>query len=199
MQTLWQDVRYGVRMLLKQPGFTLIAVAALAISIGANTAIFSAINALLLRPLPVKDIDRLVSTIALREEFDPFGSSFLEYAAYRDRTHLFVSSGMATQRSFNLIGQGEPEHVRGATVMADYLTTLGIKPVLGRAFSAEEDQPGGPPVALISYALWQKRFAGRADAIGQSLNLDGRSYNILGVMPPGFDLPGVAEVWIPLQ
>src|SRR5207249_7037182 len=156
MQTLWQDVRYGVRMLLKQPGFTLICIAALALSIGANTAIFSAANALLLRPLPVEDIDRLVSTFALREGFDPFACSFLEYAAYRDRTHLFSSSGVATQRSFNLIGQGEPERVRGATVMANYLTTLGVKPVLGRAFSAEEDQPGGPPVALISYALWQK-------------------------------------------
>ena len=199
MQMLWQDVRYGARMLLKQPGFTLIMVAALALSIGANTAIFSAINALLLRPLPVEDIDRLVVSVTLREGFDPFGSPFLEYAAYRDRSHSFVSSGMATQRSFNLIGHGEPERVRGATVMANYLTTLGVKPVLGRVFSAEEDQPGGPPVALISYALWQKRFAGRADAMGQSLNLDGRSYNILGVMPPGFDLPGVAEVWIPLQ
>jgi len=100
MQTLWQDVRYGARMLLKQPGFTLIAVAALAISIGANTAIFSAINALLLRPLPLKDIDRLVSTFALREGFDPFGCSFLEYEAYRDRSHVFSSSGVATQRSF---------------------------------------------------------------------------------------------------
>ncbi|HJW37869.1 MAG TPA: ABC transporter permease [Candidatus Udaeobacter sp.] len=199
MQMLWQDVRYGARMLRKQPGFTLIMVAALALSIGANTAIFSAINALLLRPLPVEDIDRLVVSVTLREGFDPFGSPFLEYAAYRDRGHSFVSSGVATQRSFNLIGQGEPERVRGATVMANYLTTLGVKPVLGRVFSAEEDQPGGPPVALIGYALWQKRFAGRADAIGQSLNLDGRSYNILGVMPPGFDLPGVAEVWIPLQ
>ena len=196
---LWQDLRYGARMLLKQPGFTLITVAVLALSIGANTAIFSAINALLLRPLPVEDIDRLVVSVTLREGFDPFGSPFLEYAAHRDRSHSFASSGVATQRSFNLIGQGEPERVRGATVMANYLTTLGVKPVLGRAFSAEEDQPGGPPVALISYALWQKRFAGRADAIGQSLNLDGRSYNILGVMPPGFDLPGVAEVWIPLQ
>src|SRR6476620_635869 len=158
MQMLWQDLRYGVRMLLKQPGFTLIAVAALAISIGANTAIFSAINALLLRPLPVKDIDRLVSTIALREGFDPFGSSFLEYAAYRDRTHLFVSNGMAPQRYFNLIGQREPERVRGAAVMADYLTTLGVKPVVGRAFSANEDRPGGPPVALISHTFWQKHF-----------------------------------------
>ena len=199
MQTLWQDVRYGARMLLKQPGFTLIAVAALAISIGANTAIFSAINALLLRPLPLKDIDRLVSTFALREGFDPFGCSFLEYEAYRDRSHVFSSSGVATQRSFNLIGQREPERIRGAKVMADYLTTLGIKPVLGRVFSADEDRPGGPPVALISYAFWQNHFAGSPGAIGQSLNLDGKTYTLLGVMPAGFDLPGAAEIWLPLQ
>ena len=199
MEMLWQDLRYGVRMLLKQPGFTLIAVAALAISIGANTAIFSAINALLLRPLPVKDIDRLVSTIALREGFDPFGSSFLEYAAYRDRTHLFVSSGMATQRSFNLIGQREPERVRGAAVTAHYLTTLGVIPVLGRPFSADEDRPGGSAVALISHTFWQKYFAGSAGAIGQPLNLDGKTYTVLGVMPAGFDLPGAAEIWVPVQ
>jgi putative ABC transport system permease protein len=186
-------------MLLKQPGFTLIAIAALAVSIGANTAIFSAINALLLRPLPVEDIEQLISTFALREGFDPFGSSFLEYAAYRDRTHLFASSGVATQRSFNLIGQREPERIRGATVMADYLTTLGVKPVLGRTFSADEDRPGGAPVALISYSFWQKHFAGNAGVIGQPLNLDDKTYTVLGVMPAGFDLPGAAEIWVPLQ
>ncbi len=100
MQTLWTDLRYGARILLKRPALSAIAIAALALSIGANTAIFSAINTLLLRPLPVKDIGRLVFSIALREGFDPFGSSFLEYAAYRDRSHSFVSSGVATQRSF---------------------------------------------------------------------------------------------------
>jgi len=199
MQTLWQDLRYGMRMLLKQPGFTLIAVAALALSIGANTAIFSAVNTLLLRPLPVEKIDQLVFSVALREGFDPFGSSFLEYTAYRDRSHSFVSSGVAAQRSFNLVGRGEPERVRGAAVMANYLTTLGVKPVIGRAFLAEEDQPSGPPVALISYGFWQKHFAGSTGAIAQSLNLNGRSYSILGVMPPGFDLPDAAEIWIPLQ
>jgi len=199
MQTLWQDIRYGVRMLLKQPGFSLICIAALALSIGANTAIFSAANALLLRPLPVEDIDRLVVPVTLREGFDPFGSPFLEYAAYRDRAHFFSSSGVATARSFNLTGRGEPERVRGATVTANYLSTLGIKPVLGRTFSADDDRPGGPPVALISYGLWQKHFGGNADVIRQSLNLDGRNYNIIGVMPPGFDLPGIADVWIPLQ
>jgi len=98
-----------------------------------------------------------------------------------------------------LLGQGEPEHVRGATVMANYLATLGVEPVLGRTFSAQEDRPGGPPVALISYALWQRRFAGSPAVLGQPLSLEGHSYNILGVMPPGFDLPAAAEIWVPLQ
>jgi putative ABC transport system permease protein len=199
MQTLWQDIRYGARMLLKQPGFTLICVLALALSIGANTAIFSAANALLLRPLPVEDIDRLIVPVTLREGFDPFGSPFLEYAAYRDRAHCLASSGVATVRSFNLTGRGEPERVRGATVMANYLSTLGTKPVLGRTILTDDDRPGGPPVALISYGLWQKYFGGNSDVVTQSLNLDGRSYSIIGVMPPGFDLPGIADVWIPLQ
>jgi putative ABC transport system permease protein len=199
MQVLWHDLRYGARILLKQPTFTLIAIAALALSIGANTAIFSAINALLLRPLPVEDIDRLVVAITLREGFDPFGSAFLEYSAYRDRSHVFASSGIAAARSFNLTGRGEPELVRAATVVRDYLATLGTKPILGRLFSVEEDQPGGSPVALISYAFWQKHFSGSASAIGQPLNLDRRSYTVVGVMPLGFDLPGICEVWVPLQ
>jgi putative ABC transport system permease protein len=196
---LWQDIRYGARMLLKSPAYTAIAVAALALSIGANTAVFSAANALLLRPLPVEDIDRLIVPVTLREGFDPFGSPFLEYAAYRDRAHCFVSSGIARARSFNLTGRGEPERVRGATVMANYLSTLGTKPVLGRTFLADDDRPGAAPVALISYGLWQKHFGGNVDVVTQSLILDGRSYNIVGIMPPGFDLPGIADVWIPFQ
>ena len=136
MNTLWHDVRYAVRLLLKQPVFTAIAVLALALSIGANTAIFSAVNALLLRPLPVQNIDQLVFAVSLREGFDPFGSALLEYAAYRDRSHCFTSSGLANARSFNLTNQNEPERLRGAAVMADYLTTLGVKPIRGRAFSA---------------------------------------------------------------
>jgi putative ABC transport system permease protein len=196
---LWQDVRYGTRMLLKSPTYSAIAVAALALSIGANTAIFSAANALLLRPLPVEDIDRLIVPVTLREGFDPFGSPFIEYAAYRDRAHCFASVGVATVRSFNLTARGEPERVRGATMMANYLSTLGTKPVLGRTFSADDDRPGGPLVALISYGFWQKHFGGNAGVVTQSINLDGRSYNIVGVMPQGFDLPGIADVWIPLQ
>src|SRR5262249_18338162 len=199
MQTLWQDLRYGMRMLLKQRSFSLIAIAALALSIGANTAIFSAANALLLRPLPLEDIDRLVVPITLREGFDPFGSPFLEYAAYRDRAHCFASIGVARTGSFNLTGRGESERVRGATVTGGYLSTLGTKTALGRTFTIDDDRLGGSPVVLISYGLWQKHFGGDANVTNQSINLDGRSYNIVGVMPPGFDLPGIADVWIPFQ
>src|SRR5262249_49234214 len=102
---LWQDIRYGARMLLKSPTYTAIAVAALALSVGANTAVFSAVNTLLLRPLPLKDLDRLVFSVALRDGFDPFGSSLLEFEAYQQRNHSFASMGAAMQRSFNLIGR----------------------------------------------------------------------------------------------
>ena len=195
----WQDVRYGARMLLKSPTYTAIAIAALALSIGANTAVFSAVNTLLLRPLPLKDLDRLVFSVALREGFDPFGSSLLEFEAYRQRNHSFESIGVAMLRSFNLIGRGEPERIRGASIMADYLTTLGVKPVLGRSLTLGEDQSGGPAVALIGYGFWQKHFGGNTRVIGEKLNLEGRSYTVIGVMPPGFDLPEAAEIWLPLQ
>ena len=195
----WQDVRYGARMLLKSPTYTAIAIAALALSIGANTAVFSAVNTLLLRPLPLKDLDRLVFSVALREGFDPFGSSLLEFEAYRQRNHSFESIGVAMLRSFNLIGRGEPERIRGASIMADYLTTLGVKPVLGRSLTLGEDQPGGPAVALIGYGFWQKHFGGNTRVIDEKLNLEGRSYTVIGVMPPGFDLPEAAEIWLPLQ
>ena len=194
-----QDLRYGARMLLKSPTYTAIAIAALALSIGANTAVFSAVNTLLLRPLPLKDLDRLVFSVALREGFDPFGSSLLEFEAYRQRNHSFESIGVAMQRSFNLIGRGEPERIRGALIVADYLTTLGVNPILGRSLTLEEDQPGGPAVAMMGYGLWQKHFGGDTRVIGETLNLEGRSYTVVGVMPPGFDLPEAAEIWLPLQ
>ncbi len=196
---LWQDLRYGARMLRKNPGVTLVAALTLALGIGANTAIFSAVNTLLLRPLPIERIDQLVFGLALREGFDPFGTSLLEYAAYRERSRSLAGSGVAVQRPFNLIERGEPERVRGAAVMADYLNTLGVKPLVGRSFAAEEDQAGGPAVALIGYGLWRRRYGGDTNLAGHSLDFEGRSYAIVGVMPPGFDLPAAAEIWTPLQ
>src|SRR5262245_78542 len=174
MDNLWQDLRYGWRMLRARPAFTLIAVLTLALGIGANTAIFSAVNALLLRPLPVEEPDRLVFGMALREGFDPFGTSLLEYDLYRDESKSFASSGVGTPRLFNLVGWGEPERLRGTAVTASYLEAVGVKPVLGRLFADDDDRPGGPAVALVGHDLWQRRLGGDRGVIGRTLNLEGR-------------------------
>ncbi|MEW6731373.1 MAG: ABC transporter permease [Acidobacteriota bacterium] len=196
---LWRDLRFGLRILGKKPGFTAIAVLTLALGIGASTAIFSAVNTLLLRPLPIKEVDQLVFGLALREGSDPFETSLLDYAAYRGQCQAFTSSGIGQQQFYNLVGKGEPERLQGAAVMVDFLSTLGIPPVLGRSFVAGEDRPGGPDVMLLGYDLWQRRFGGDDNLIGQALNLEGKSYTVIGVMPPGFDFPYAAEVWLPLQ
>ena len=199
LETLLQDVRFALRMLRKNPGFTVVAVLTLALGIGANSAIFSAVNALLLQPLPVKDIDGIMFSIALREGFDPFGSSLLEYQAFRERAHVFSSMGVSTQQSFNLVDGGEPERVQGGIVDAGYLQTLGVTPTVGRDFTPEEYRPAGPPVALVGYGLWKRRFGGDAGLLGRSLRLDGRSTTVIGILPPGFDLPDAAEIWLPDQ
>jgi putative ABC transport system permease protein len=196
---LAQDLRFGARMLRKDPGFTAAAVLTLALGIAANTAIFTAVDALLLRRLPVEDSDRLIFGIAMREGHDPFGVSLLEFAAYRDGSRSFTRCGLAQPRSFNLTGREEPERVQGAAVQAEYLATLGVQPVLGRGLGAADDRPGGPAVALVSHGFWQRRFGRDPRLIGQQLQLNGRSMTVVGIMPPAFDYPGAAQVWIPLQ
>jgi putative ABC transport system permease protein len=193
------DLKFALRMLLKSPGFTAVAIITLALGIGANTAIFSAVNALLLRPLPVEDADRLACGYAMREGVDPYETSLLEYLAYRERSQSFTTSGLGNQRFFNLVVRGEPERLRGAAVMAEYLSTLGVKTVLGRVFRPEEDRPSGPAVATISYDLWQRLFGGDHGIIGQQLNFEDGSYTIIGILPPGFNMPFAADIWVPLQ
>src|SRR5260370_19902112 len=199
VEELWQHLRYGARILLKSAAYAAIAVAALALSIGANTAVFSAINTLLLRPLPLKDLDRLVLSQALREGFDPYESSLLELEAFQQRNHSFESIGAARQRSFNLTGRGQPERIRGASITPDYLTTLGVKPILGRSFSAAEDQPIGTAVALLSRSFWQDHYAGNTSIVGETLNLESRPSPRVAVTPAGFDLLKAADIWVPLQ
>jgi putative ABC transport system permease protein len=199
LSDLSQDFRFALRMLAKNPGFASVAVLMLAAGIGANTAIFSAVNTLLLSRLPVKNAHQLVYGMDMREGFDPYEMSALAYTAYRERSHSFVSSGVAQPQSFNLIGREEPERVPGAAVQVDYLEALGVEPVLGRSFLRGEDQPGGPAVALVSYGLWKRRFAADPQAIGRTLNLSGRIVTIVGVLPPSFDYPNSAQVWVPLQ
>jgi putative ABC transport system permease protein len=193
------DFKFALRQLHKSPAFTFVAVLTLALGIGANTVVFSAVNALLLRPLPVENPDRLISGYAMREGVDPYETSLLEYVAYRQRSHSFADSGIGTPRSFNLRVLGEPQRLRGAGVTAEYLIALGVKPASGRLFQAEEDRPGGPSVALISFDLWQRLFAGNPAAVGQQLNFEEGSYTIVGVLARGFNMPFATDIWVPLQ
>jgi putative ABC transport system permease protein len=193
------DLRFAFRILAKTPGFTALAVATLAIGIGASTIVFSGLNALLFRPLPVETADRLTSGYALRDGVEPYTTSLLEYATFRERGHSFATSGIGMQRFFNLLERGEPQVVRGAAVNAEYFTTLGVKPVLGRLFLPEEDRPGSPAVAAISYDLWQRLFGGDPDIIGRPVNFETEKYCVIAVLPPGFDMPFAADVWVPLQ
>src|SRR5439155_15363096 len=126
-------------------------------------------------------------------------TSLLEYAAYREQARSLAGSGVGIARLFNLAGEDRPEQLPGSAVTADFLDTLGVEPVLGRRFTAEEDQPGGPAIALIGFALWQRRFGGDEGVIGRSLPFEGRTHTVIGVMPPGFDLPYASDVWVPLQ
>jgi putative ABC transport system permease protein len=198
MSDLFQDLRYGLRMILRNPGFSLVAILTLALGIGANTALFSAVNALLLRPLPVEDIHHLVFGMALREGFDPYGTSLLEFELYQKEGRSLASSGVGTPRQFTLLSGDEPERLRGSAVTADFLTTLGVKPILGRVFTPEEDRPGGASVALVGHDLW-RRLGGERGILGQTLKLEGQSTTVVGVLPPGFDMPYSAEIWVPMQ
>ena len=198
MNGLFQDVRYALRGFRRSPGFAAVAVGTLAVGIGAATATFSAVDSLLYVPLPFPGAERLVFGVALREGFDPFGTSLLEYDEYRSRGASLESSGVGARRSFHLTDGGEPERLQGAAVMVSYLDTVGVQPLLGRRFAPGEDRPGGPAVALLGHGLWQRRFGADQGVVGKSIQLDGRAFAVVGVLPRGFDMPYGAEVWVPL-
>ena len=204
LETLWQDLRFGARMLRRSPGFTFVAVFALALGIGANTAIFSVVNAILLRPLPYPNAAQLVRLHRTRGD-DSAGRSPFSYPDFADlraqsRSLQYV---VAYAPWGGVLGTGgdEPERAYGADVSADLFPLLGVQPERGRAFTREEDREGGPPVIVISHALWQRRYGGDPDIIGRQVQLAGRSQTIIGVMPAGFQFPlGRAEptdVWMP--
>src|SRR5262245_12273927 len=199
MRTFWQDLRYGLRMLLKNSGFTTIAALTLALGIGANTAIFSVINAILLRPLPYAAPERLMmvweSFPGSRE--NPVMPS--NFADWRAQNQVFTDMAAWVAQTFNLSGAGEPEKLEGVRVTANLFTLLGVEPFLGRAFLPEEDQPGGDQVVMISHGLWRRRFGGSRDAIGRRMTLEGTQFTIIGVVPPSFHFPGRQHaVWVPL-
>jgi len=190
MQSLWNDLAYGFRMLLKNPRFTVVSVLSLAIGIGANTAIFSVTNALLFRPLPYKDAERLVilwnRSPGLNVEQDWFSPG--QYLDIKAENQVFENVAATIDSSFNLTGQGTPERIEGARVSSSLFTVLGTQPVVGRAFTADEDEQGKPTTAILSHAFWQRNFGGKTDVIGQTLSINGNSTQIVGVMPSDFIL-----------
>src|SRR5262249_22610500 len=199
VETAWQDLRFGARMLAKNPAFTAVAVLTLAVGIGFNTMSFSAVTALLFGGLPVKDPDRLVLGEALREGYDPAGTSLLQYNVLRREGKAFASTALSADRSFLLRGNTEAEQVHAAAISPGFFETLGTTPILGRGFLPEESRPGGPAAVLLAFGFWQRRFGGDANVIDQSLDLDGRSYTIVGVMPRGFDYPTRTQAWVALD
>ncbi len=192
-----QDLRYGVRMLLKNPGFTLIAVLTLALGIGANTAIFSVVNAVLLRPLPYNDPDRLALLGSRWSDSEFAAVSLPEYLDYRARATSFQEMASYQRGGANLsTGAGEPELIQSASVTVTLFSTLGVKAAWGREFLPEEEQPGAGRAALLSYGLWRRRFGGDAKIVGQTIRLNSESYTVVGVMPPGCYFPDKeTEVW----
>jgi putative ABC transport system permease protein len=202
METLLRDVRYGVRSLLKRPGFTAIALIALALGIGANTAIFSLVNAVLLRPLPFAEPDRLVWVWGnIRGGGTRASVSPLDFLDYRQQNTTFeeFAASFAVPLPLNLTGDGEPERLQAGAVTGNYFQALGAKPALGRTFLLENEKPGNDQVAVLSYALWQKRFGGNPDIVNNTVTLDGKTFHVLGVMPQDFSFPQSAELWVPLN
>src|SRR5215468_698507 len=191
-----QDLRYGARMLFKNPGFTLVAVLALALGIGANTAIFSVVNSMLLRPLPYYDPQRLVWVAeVMRHGEEICGAA--DYIHWREQSKSFDHLVAFTSGNIYLTGRGEPEQLDSIRATANLFPALGVTPQLGRAFTPEEDRPGAEPVVILSHAFWQRRFGGDPAIIGQSLTLDGISRQVIGVTPPGFKFIRKADVLLP--
>src|SRR5580765_2209127 len=204
MQTLFQDLRYGARQLLKRPGFTLLAIISMALGIGANTAIFSLVDTVAFRPLPVRNASELQELYGtLHNGADWTLQSYLNYKDYRDRNQ--VMSGLIAYRIAvaNLSHNGNNERVWGTLVSSNYFDVLGVQPAIGRGFLLEEDQtPKSHPVAVLSYGCWQKRFASDPAIVGRTVSLNNVAFTVIGVAPKGFIGTEVAyapEIWVPMM
>ncbi|MGE0128224.1 MAG: ABC transporter permease [Blastocatellales bacterium] len=203
MQNLLQDIRYAFRTFRKRPGFTLVAIIALALGIGANTAIFSVINSILLRPLAYKEPERLVTInhdypkINLKASVSAIG-----YTHYRDNVKSFESVAAMTGGSFNLTGGGDPEQLNGSPVTHNFFSALGAQPAQGRVFLPEEDQPGKNKVVVLSHGFWQRRFGGDPGLVNKTITLNDESYTVVGVMPASFqfgrEIGQVVDLWTPI-
>ncbi|HYV04814.1 MAG TPA: ABC transporter permease, partial [Blastocatellia bacterium] len=207
MNQLWQDLRYGLRVLLQKPGFTAVAVLTLALGIGANTAIFTVVNSVLLRPLPYQDPDRLA---LVKESLPKLGwnmmsASAAEFLDYQNGNEVFSDIAGFTDQDLTLTGNGDPLRIQAARVSASLFRVLGVQPLRGRAFSQEEDQVGNNNVIILSHTLWQSHFGSDPEVLNRVVRLDDKPFSVIGVMPPGFQFPFTGgtfarppELWVPL-
>jgi putative ABC transport system permease protein len=201
IDTFLQDLRFGMRMLRRNPGLTCVAILTLSLGIGANTAIFSVVNAVLLRPLPYRDPDRLVLLSHYQDHESTVDADFLDW---RDQAKAFERIAAYQIGAADLTGSGAAERLAAGFVSAELFATLGVAPALGRAFTPEEDTKGGPPVVILSDGLWRRRFGADPQVIGKAIRLEAvrlgsQSRTVVGVMPPGFRFPGESDLWLPLS
>ena len=198
LSDLWQDLRLAVRGLQRTPGFAIVVIATLALCIGANSAIFSVVNAVLLRPLPFRDPGALVRVYQTYEgERSAFsGPNFIDLTK---QSHTLADAAAFDDATFNVVGTGDPMRVNGSLTSASFFHVLGVQPIAGRVFNSDENDPGKTNVVVLSHAFWQQRFGSNRAAIGTPLNLDGKRYTIIGVMPPDFDYPRRISIWVPLE
>jgi len=202
METTFRDLRYGFRNLLKRPGFTAIALIALALGIGANTAIFSLVNAVVLRPLPYAEPDQLVWMWGnLRNGTNRASVAPADYLDYRNQNKTFeqLAATFSITAPVNLTGSGDPERLTASVVTGNYFQALGVTPALGRGFSLDNEKSGSDQVTVLSHALWQTRFGGNPGIVNERILLDGKSFEVIGVMPKDVTLPQTAQLWVPLN
>ena len=198
MNTLWQDIRYGARMLLKNPGVTVIVIIALALGIGANSAIFSVVNSVLLRPLPYHESEQLVFLNEMSPVLDEMSISYPNFIDWRNQNQSFEKMGVYNRASYNLTGVGDAERIVTGQVSADLFGALRVNAAHGRVFTNDEDKPGGTPVVVLSHGLWQRRFGGQTSVLNQPITLNGKSYTVIGIMPESYLYPSRVEMWVPV-
>jgi putative ABC transport system permease protein len=193
-----RDLRYAIRVLTARPAFSLVAIVTLALGIGANTSIFTVVNAVLLRPLPYRDPARLILLVERTSQFPTQTTSWQNYVDWRDQSRSFETVGAMRNLTMTLSGDGEPDRVPAKMVSATLLPMLGISPALGRTFAADDDRPGAAGVVLLSDALWHRRFGGATGVVGRAVTLDNQPYTVVGVLPPGFQLLAAADLFVPM-
>ena len=201
---MWQDLRYGFRTLLRNPGFAAVAVLALAVGIGPNAAVFSLVDTLLLRPLPVHEPDRLVMVwqTCPQRGLDQAPVSTPDFLDFKAQNRVFEDLSPAfaiPEYAFNVTGGGEPERVQAAKVAANYFSLIGVQPAVGRGFSLDEDRPGGPPVVILGHSFWKRRFGGDLGLPGRTLRLDGVPHTVVGVVPAEIESLIKVDLWLPMQ